>query len=97
MPETPYPVRMDQPATYRIKLQGRLHAAWSEWLGGMSIAVDKNANGQSITTLIGVVADHAALYGLLSRIRDLGLPLLLVECIAQEKEKTSVDSNSHEP
>jgi hypothetical protein len=31
------------------------------------------------TTLIGVVADQSALHGLLTRVRDLGLPLLLVE------------------
>jgi hypothetical protein len=34
----------------------------------------------------GIVAEQAALRGLLAKVRDLGLPLLLVECVpAQER------------
>ncbi len=34
----------------------------------------------TITTLQGIVADQSALHGILNHIRDLGLPLLKVEC-----------------
>jgi hypothetical protein len=32
--------------------------------------------GDDVTALTGAIADQAALHGLLTRIRDLGLPLL---------------------
>jgi hypothetical protein len=35
--------------------------------------------------LTGIVADQPALHGLLAKVRDLGLPLLLVECVAAEE------------
>ena len=71
---------MDQPATYRIKVQGRLDEGWSDWFSGMTVAVECREDGPTITTLIGIVPDQAALHGLLNRIRDLSLPLLEVLC-----------------
>jgi hypothetical protein len=73
------PLTLDQPAAYQIKVQGRLKEAWSDWLEGLIIQVESLESGGAITTLSGVLADQAALFGLLSRIRDLGMPLLLVE------------------
>ena len=72
---------MDQPATYQIKVQGRLSESWSTWFGGLTVTVSQTQGGPTLTTLTGLVADQAALHGLLSGIRDLGLPLLLVECL----------------
>jgi len=72
---------MDQQATYQIKVQGRLSESWSTWFGGLTVTVSQTPGGPTLTTLTGVVADQAALHGLLSGIRDLGLPLLLVECL----------------
>jgi hypothetical protein len=73
--------KMNQPMTYQIKIGGRLNDSWSSWFDNMVIAVERSDDGQPITVLTGKVSDQAALYGLLSRIRDLGLPLLLVQCI----------------
>jgi hypothetical protein len=83
-------LRLDQPATYRIKVQGRLGERWSDWFGGMAISVENGDDGTTVTTLTGTVADQVALYGLLSRIRDLGLPLLLVECVDRGERPQSV-------
>ena len=69
---------MDQPAMYRIKVQGRLDEDWSDWFSGMSVTVECQKDGPTITTLTGTVPDQAALHGLINRIRDLGLPLLEV-------------------
>jgi len=80
-------LRLDEPATYQIKVQGRLNDTWSAWFDGLTVSVEANGDGTAITTLAGSVADQGALYGLLSRIRDLGLPLLLVQCIRKEVEK----------
>jgi len=50
----------------------------------MAITVESIADGLAITTLSGPVADQAALHGVLARIRDLGLPLLLVQHLENE-------------
>ncbi len=64
----------DDPAYYEIKVRGRLDAQWAEWFDGLTISHDS----QGDTWLAGVVADQAALYSLISRVRDLGLTLLSV-------------------
>ncbi len=79
-------LRLDEAATYRIKVQGRLNDTWSAWFDGMTVSVEANGDGTAVTTLAGSVADQGALYGLLSRIRDLGLPLLLVQYVREEME-----------
>ena len=74
------PLSMDQSATYQIKVQGRLNENWSNWFGGLTVTANETEGGPTLTTLTGMITDQAAQHGLLSRIRDLGLPLLLVEC-----------------
>lgn len=60
--------------TYRIRVREHLDDRWSDWLGGL--AVERQENGT--TVLVGPVVDQAALYGVIIRIRDLGLSLLSV-------------------
>lgn len=67
----------DKPGTYHILVKGNLDAQWSDWFDGFCIEPQPNDE----TLLIGPVADQAALHGLLSKIRDLGLPLLYVQRI----------------
>lgn len=69
---------MDGSAQYRIRVQGVLREQWSAWFAGMTIEAEPD--GTSI--LQGVLTDQAALYGVLARIRDLGLPLVGVEQVA---------------
>jgi len=80
-------LRLDEPATYQIKVQGRLNDTWSAWFDGLTVSVESDGDGTAVTTLAGGVADQGALYGLLSRIRDLGLPLLLVQHVREGMEK----------
>ncbi len=82
-------LRVDQPAHYRIKLLGRLGAHWAESLDDFDITTVPSDDSPAVTTLEGRVTDQPALFGLLSRIRDLGLPLLLVECLAGLPPDTS--------
>lgn len=65
----------DEVALYQIKVEGHLDPSWSNWLDGLSI--EPQGNGETLLT--GPVRDQAALFGLLNKIRDLGLPLLGVE------------------
>jgi len=48
---------------------------WPRWFPGFSVAVDPDGN----TVLSGRVVDRSAFYGLMSRVRDLGLTLISVE------------------
>lgn len=71
-------LNLDQPATYQIKVPGRLDESWSDWVEGMTITIESGGNGSSTTTLTGTVADQAALQGILRRLYSLGIPLISV-------------------
>ena len=60
---------------------GRLDESWSDWLAGMTVEVMSGDDGPTITTLTGVVADQAALQGLLSRLYCLGISLISINCV----------------
>ena len=66
-----------KPATYRIRIVGRVNDGWSDFMSNLKQSFDQE-NGATITTIIGTVTDQAALHGLLERIRDLNLTLISV-------------------
>ena len=76
MKEATQKLTLDRPATYQIKVPGELDESWSDWVGGLSITVESDAEGTPVTTLTGVVADQASLQSLLRRLYSLGLPLI---------------------
>jgi len=69
---------------YQIRVWSNLNPNWEDWFEGFTIThqVDNE------TSLMGAVADQAALHGILAKIRDLGLSLISVNRI----EKTSTPS-----
>ena len=69
------------PARSRIRIRGHLDPAWSAWFD--SLTVTRADDGT--TELTGPLADQAALFGLLARLRDLGATLLLVEHLTAER------------
>lgn len=71
---------LHRPATYQITVPGAFDKSWSDWAGGMTIAVHSEGEGSSVTILTGVV-DQAGLQGLLRRLYALGLPLISVHWI----------------
>ncbi len=60
---------------YRIRVGGHLDDCWSEWFEGLVIQRQEDGT----TVLVGPVVDQAALHGVITRIRDLSLPLLSVK------------------
>ena len=62
------------PVNYHIIVKGHLDQRRMHWFDGLSISI--RPNGETIIS--GPIMDQSALYGVLNRIRDLGLPLLLV-------------------
>ena len=75
-------ITVDQPGIYRIKLQGHLSSGAVQRFDEMVASVDTNATGSPVTTLTGQITDQAALHGIIASIRDLGLPLILVELVS---------------
>ncbi len=68
--------------TYQIRLQGHLDQRWSAWLDGLAVTHERDGT----TLLRGTLTDQAALYGVLIKIRDLGLPLLSVQRVEREQQ-----------
>src|SRR4051812_31668055 len=63
-----------EPGRYEIRLKGHLDARWADQFEHMSFTHTSDGT----TILSGLLIDQAALYGLLRKVRDLGLPLLSV-------------------
>ena len=72
----------DAPARYQIRVRGTIDPHWSDWFDGMAITYDAGGD----TLLVGPLVDQAALYGVLHRIRNLGLILLAVARLPEHAE-----------
>jgi hypothetical protein len=70
------------PFLYEIRVKGRLsREQWVEWFDDLAIV---SSGGESI--LRGRAEDHAALYGLLGRLRDMAIPLVGVKVLDAEAQ-----------
>jgi hypothetical protein len=63
--------------TYELRVQGHLDDRWSDWLGSWTM----RRQDDGTTVLTGPIVDQAGLHGVITRIRDLGLPPLSVQRI----------------
>ena len=77
----PVELKLDTPATYRIRVKGYLDSSWSDRLSGLTVSPSSLEDEPVLTTLYGQVVDQAALAGVLSALYNLHLPLLSVEYI----------------
>ena len=67
---------------YQIRIKGHLGREWTDWFEGLTItALD---NGETLLT--GPVVDQSALFGLLRKVRDVGIPLLSVGCVTPDRQ-----------
>ncbi|MFN2272505.1 MAG: hypothetical protein ACK2US_16810 [Anaerolineae bacterium] len=58
-----------------IRVKGQIDEHWSSWFEDLALTY----TDQDETVLSGSVADESALYGLIARLRDLGLALVSVD------------------
>ena len=58
-----------------IRIESHLDRAWADWLDGFTLTHTKEGE----TILTGEVKDQAALYGLIAKLRDLGVKLVSVK------------------
>ncbi len=65
-----------------IHFKGQINPKWQEWFGDFTIRQSKLDD----MVLSGVVADQAALYGVISHLRDLGLELISVASMEVREE-----------
>ena len=75
---------------YEIRIKGHLDARWADRFEGLSFTHASDGT----TILAGLVVDQAALYGLLRKVRDLGLPLIAVNQI-DLKQADRPDGNAN--
>lgn len=66
------------PCVYRLRVRGRIKDHARMWFRGMEVMVDETHTPPQ-TVIVGEILDLAQLYGLISRMRDLGMTLILVE------------------
>lgn len=66
-------LKLSQPVMYQIRVKGVLDSRWTTWFEGLTITTEEDE-----TIITGSVSDQSALHGLLSKIRDLGLPLVSI-------------------
>ncbi|MDL1910264.1 hypothetical protein FBQ81_06155 [Chloroflexi bacterium CFX6] len=69
-----------------IRVEGQLDPNWTEWLGGLTVAHAE----ESETVLAGCVKDQAELYGLIAKLRDIGMKLISVQSTAVDEEGKTV-------
>ena len=73
------------PGRYEIRVKGHLAGRWAAWFDGLTLTRE----GDGTTLLEGPVVDQAALHGLLTKVRDTGLPLVSVERVEPDPPSTS--------
>ncbi len=73
---------MDQACLYEIRVEGELPSDWANWFEGL--AIQNGPPGESV--LSGPLADQPALYGVLTKIRDLNLKLISVNRRSKRKD-----------
>lgn len=64
-----------------IRVKGRIDSHWARWFAGLAVAHDDRGE----TILTGILPDQAALYGVIARLRDLGLTLVSVRQAEQDE------------
>jgi hypothetical protein len=74
----------DTPQNYELRVEGRLGAEGAAWFEDLTLETDETKT--PVQTIIrGAMRDQAALYGLISRIRDLGLTLLSMNPVERKE------------
>ena len=73
--------------SYEIRVKGRLDARWAARFDGLGLAHE----GAGTTVIHGPVADQAALHGLLTKVRDLGLLLVSVTRVGPGSDAPTIE------
>ncbi len=75
--------KIDHPVIYEIRIGAQLSSQWMSWFDNLAISVEESGE----TLMVGPLADQAALFGLLKKVRDLGIPLISVNLVQSQPTK----------
>ena len=78
-------LNLTESATYQIRVPGLINQPWSDWFDQVTIRTQM-VDEKPITDVI-VKVDQAALQGLLRRLYNLGLPIISIDCVDDEKDE----------
>ena len=81
-----------QPSLFQIRIEGHLDPQWTGWFSSLTVTLEENG----YTLLTGPVADQAALFGLLKKIRDLGMSLVSINRVEPCKPDISAKTSEKE-
>jgi hypothetical protein len=81
---------------YKIEVSGRIDPQRAAWLGDLDLKIHSTPEGKTISVLSGPVPDQAALYGIINRIRDMGLKLLSIHSMEYYRKNGSVTHQTKE-
>ncbi len=76
----------DQSIKYKIRVKGILNSDWENIFPGFEISTEREKGGNIAATITGMVKDQAQLYGIFSKMRDMGCVILDVNQIESEKK-----------
>jgi hypothetical protein len=79
--------KYDESSVYQIRVKGTLDTSWSDWFDGFTIT-----SADDETELTGLVADQAALHGILTKLNDLGLAILSITQVGGEPKPVSSEA-----
>ena len=68
----------DGPATYWIRVEGRIAEGWADRLEGMTVTVRQDGDAAPISSLVGQLSDQGALTGVLNTLYELHLVVISV-------------------
>ena len=67
----------DEPARYEIQIEGHIDAEWADWFEGLTVTIQADGT----TLLSGLLADQAALQGLVRKVGSLGMTLVSINVV----------------
>lgn len=82
-------LKMEDPATYRICVQGCLEEVWSDRLASMTITMDLRDPMVPVSTLQGVIRDQSELVGVLNGLYQMRVPILSLEVLSEDNDYQS--------
>ena len=68
---------------YHIRIRGHLDPSWQAWFEGLELVQEQ----EGTTLFSGPLQDQAELYGVLGKIRGLGLTLLSLETLESSQDE----------
>jgi hypothetical protein len=75
-------------AWYEIRVREVLGSQWSDWFSGMDICTIREGSLETGTLIAGNLVDQAALFGLLTLVRNMNLTLLEVRRVSDPPART---------